>query len=245
MRKLILKIFILLLPFFLYCMFIFIFEPYNYYNIKLLGNKSKYNHAIYRMRYFVNNNYENIILGDSRSAHYDINYINSVSNKEYANLAYGGASLRERIDLFWFAVKARKLKTVVFQIDYHTMNLNYDLNRIENVLPMVYDYMKYYVNLENNIAAFENFFGMIHNEAPKKYNEEERKRMWQKYNEDRLIEARIFSVNSEQIKRIKEMIEYCHNNNIDIIIYIPPVHEDVWNDVIKPSNINLELEYYK
>ena len=61
--------------------------------------------VITRVRAYLSAPEDAIILGDSRMAHFDRNAGAEASGRGWSNLAFGGASLNESIDLFYLAAE--------------------------------------------------------------------------------------------------------------------------------------------
>lgn len=90
-------------PFLVYFALFFAFEPYDYFGVK--GGASSEDSVITRVRAYLSAPEDAIILGDSRMAHFDMNAVAEASGRGWSNLAFGGASLNESIDLFYLAAE--------------------------------------------------------------------------------------------------------------------------------------------
>ena len=102
MFKLAKKLVIILLPIAIYFAAFVYFEPYNYFGIK----QSEYNgdSAIVRVRNYNADPADVIIVGDSRMAHFDMELVESLVGEKVGNLAFGGASFNEAMDLLEYAL---------------------------------------------------------------------------------------------------------------------------------------------
>ena len=69
------------------------------------GGASSEDSVITRVRAYLSAPEDAIILGDSRMAHFDMNAVAEASGRGWSNLAFGGASLNESIDLFYLAAE--------------------------------------------------------------------------------------------------------------------------------------------
>ena len=68
------------------------FEPNNYFGLKASATSSQ---PVARVRAYQQEPGTNLILGDSRLAHFDMGLVDSLSGQSWQNLAFGGASLKE------------------------------------------------------------------------------------------------------------------------------------------------------
>ena len=109
-------------PLLIYFLVVLFLDPFNY-----LGGNNENNLArsiephLYKMISHTNTPRRNIILGDSRSnALYPI--IQKNRNSSWSNLAYGGASLKEMIDTFWWLDENYHMDTVVINVNFNHLN---------------------------------------------------------------------------------------------------------------------------
>jgi len=84
-----------------------------------------------------------ILLGDSRMLALRTERLREASGEDYFNFAYGGASLREMIDTFWFAARRTKLEKVYIGLSLNVYN---DYN--------VTDRAKLFTSVEENPALY-------------------------------------------------------------------------------------------
>ena len=103
MKKILPRLALLAAPFLVYFALFFAFEPYDYFGVK--GGASSEDSVITRVRAYLSAPEDAIILGDSRMAHFDMNAVAEASGRGWSNLAFGGASLNESIDLFYLAAE--------------------------------------------------------------------------------------------------------------------------------------------
>lgn len=117
MKRLLKKLLIFCIPFVLLFVLFFSFETYNYFGFK----EDLYQSApLASMRRVVTEKPTKIILGDSRAANLNEEYVREISGENFTRLAYGGAQLGESIDMFWWAADYAKLEKVVFVINFYT-----------------------------------------------------------------------------------------------------------------------------
>ena len=90
------KMALLAIPVLLWLAFFIAFEPNNYFGLKASATSSQ---PVARVRAYQQDPGTNLILGDSRLAHFDMGLVDSLSGQSWQNLAFGGASLKETLDL--------------------------------------------------------------------------------------------------------------------------------------------------
>ena len=96
MKNILKKLALLCIPVVVWFVFFAAFEPNNYFGLKASATSSQ---PVARVRAYQQEPGTNLILGDSRLAHFDMARVEQVSGKAWQNLAFGGASLKETLDL--------------------------------------------------------------------------------------------------------------------------------------------------
>lgn len=117
------------LPFGLYALFVFVADPFDFVNRRSpvdarvkAETATQLNPAFWKMNQFARRPAPNILLGDSRMWLLDADDVTAVAGEDYVNLAYGGGTLREAIDTFWFAAKRTGLRKVYLGVSLDTYN---------------------------------------------------------------------------------------------------------------------------
>ncbi|MCK5344270.1 MAG: hypothetical protein KAR20_12740, partial [Candidatus Heimdallarchaeota archaeon] len=149
MKRFLINILILAIPLIVYLMVTVLVDPFNYLNVsKLVDDSVKFEISqevsphMYKLLDFENNPRGKIVLGDSRSN----GLYHCMDSTQWANLAYGGGSLKEMVQSFWWAAEIQKLDTVLVGMD---LNLYNKYNK------------RFYV--EETIEAQNNFFSYAFN----------------------------------------------------------------------------------
>jgi len=149
-KKFVAKLALALLPAALWLAVFAAFEPNNYFGLRADTNG---NAPIARLRAYEQTPHRAIILGDSRMAHFDMDLVDSVSGRSWSNVAYGGASLEESIDEFYYLQKNHpEINEVVFGVSFYTLNAGYrTANRMATIQTQLKNPAAYVFNLEYNI----------------------------------------------------------------------------------------------
>ncbi|MFO7671470.1 MAG: hypothetical protein R6W31_17560, partial [Bacteroidales bacterium] len=120
MRKFLINIGIISITLATYLIIIALIDPYNYLNVSKLVDASVKKSIseevaphMYKLLDFEHNPRRNILLGDSRSN--SLYY--TLDPSKWANMTYGGGSLKEMIQTFWWVVEKQELDTVLIGIN--------------------------------------------------------------------------------------------------------------------------------
>ncbi len=155
MKHLCKKLALLSLPLLLYLAFFIGFEPNNYFGIRKSAASTA---PIARVRAFTEQKGDSLILGDSRLAHFDMEQAAQKSGKPWQNLAFGGASLRETLDLAEFAVEQNpNIREMVIGLSFYTLNQKYDTDRMSSLQDTLRNPLAYILNLEYNVNTLTSF----------------------------------------------------------------------------------------
>ena len=149
MGRILKKTALLLLPVALYFCLFAAFEPNNYFGLRSAGGGEA---PIARLKSFEQQPGSRIIIGDSRLAHFDMQQVEAVSGRPWQNLAFGGASLREGVDVLnWALDHNPELSEVVFGLSFYTLTTTYDADRMTSLQKTLDNPFAYFFNLEYNV----------------------------------------------------------------------------------------------
>ena len=150
MKKFLAKLALALLPLAVYFAVFVAFEPNNYFGLR---KDTGGNAPIARLRAYLSDPQPNILLGDSRMAHFDMELVEQVAGEGWANVSYGGASLEESIDEFYYLYAQNpEIERVVFGVSFYTLNASYrTANRMAAIETQLENPAAYLFNLEYNI----------------------------------------------------------------------------------------------
>ena len=95
-----------------------------------------------------------MILGDSRLAHFDMGLVDSLSGQSWQNLAFGGASLKETLDLADYLLDSgHDTDTLLVEVSFYTLNAGYNTDRFATLEETLNNPLAYCFNLEYNVNA--------------------------------------------------------------------------------------------
>lgn len=227
----------------MYAIWFFLYEPINYLNIK--NEASLTYDPVWKMKRFMTSPQPYIILGNSQVAHLNTDSLKHYSGKPFENIAFGGASLPESIDQFWWATECGPLKEVWFAVSFYTLNKYYNVNRIERLRKLVknpFDYMTdpYYISLAYHYMQDDE------NAEPRMEPVIDPN---QKYRDDLIHYAKEviagegcvkYRYDTEAISALAQIGHYCKLHKIKLIFIIPPMQESIFDLAVVP----LGLDFY-
>lgn len=236
MKRFIVNCALLGIPFVVYAALIAVVDPYNYLNLNSGPNRQLKEDIAYviephlaRMTKFHNDPTDKIVLGDSRSNGLYVRIASRDSvYKGWSNLAYGGSSLQEVIETFWWATKEIKLDTVLMGINLNLYNkynkkfwVQETIERRKNFFSYAfnrYTFRATFLVLESYLSG-EKFAGYSTPASKEEYWQNTLASMGSKFYEH-------FAYPDEYYSQLKEISEYCKNNGITLIFWVPPTHMD-------------------
>ena len=111
-----------------------------------LRSANPLNQCLWKMTKFHRDPAPNIMLGDSRMASVPADRVADITHEQYANMAYGGASLRECIETFWFANRTTRLRKVYFGVSFDMYNDYNIVDRTASYLDMHHNPALYFID---------------------------------------------------------------------------------------------------
>ena len=151
MKNILKKMALLAIPVVLWFVFFAAFEPNNYFGLKASASSSQ---PVARVRAYQQEPGTNLILGDSRLAHFDMQLVNSLTGQPWQNLAFGGASLKETLDLADYILNSgHEVDTLLAEVSFYTLNAGYNTDRFQALEETLNNPLAYCLNLEYNVNA--------------------------------------------------------------------------------------------
>lgn len=245
---------LLLTPVYLWLAFFVAFEPNNYFGLKADTDSSQ---PVARVRAYQQEPGNRLIIGDSRLAHFDMDLVAEVSGQEWQNLAFGGASLRESLDLADFVLDSgNEVEEILFELSFYTVNANYDTDRFSALEETLNNPLAYCLNLEYNVNALTMFMNTVNNTpdtiesgdwGPADYFDEEGNAIplhWKLYQYPSLIDSKCssWSVNEEELLRLGDLARRCSEEGVKLTIALPPMAEIVRTEVCEKYAIDEKMQ---
>lgn len=255
MKKLIRNIILLMIPILLYYGVFLCFEPNNYFGLRA---ETPSGVPFGALREYENNPVNSVIIGDSRVAHFDMELVEETAGRPFGNLAYGGASLRESLDLLeWWMEEYPDIDEVVFSLSYYTLNEGYDYDRVDAIKRGLHNPLVYLTGLSFHLETLQTvrdwlqgkpLYGGDHEtEDPADYTYVEytapdgqevtlRSRL-AKYLAYTMPLNSTWSPNTEQFDRLVADIEKYTAQGVRFVVVLPPTHPSMMEYAIKPYGI--------
>ena len=269
MKKFLSKLCLYLLPFALILGVFLALEPYDYFGLR--GGDSTYlSRPLSTVRELQREKPENIILGDSRMANLNTDYIYELTGEEYMMLGFGGAQTGELLELFWYAAEHCELEKVVFGINLYSSCGEQTAGRIPAVIERAENPADFLLNANIWLEAINNGKMKLMNLAAKLLSRPELMQFHEDptdftlpqsvspergetYRADLEAYCEILKANlrpeseveDQLLVRIAEMIDYCKQNGIELIIVYPPMHMSVAELVVQAQGLQPQMDKYK
>lgn len=223
-------------PFCLYALFILLVDPFNFLNAPSIipddvkaRTASQLNPCLWKMRQFEQRPSPNILLGDSRMMAMKADRLKELTGKDYYNFGYGGGSLREMIDTFWFASKRVQLREVYIGLNLSVYNDYNYTERTKLYTTVEANPALYFVNRTVLQAALYDAYSHFSSTdlrlgAPTS----SREAFWRDYLDNVIAGYYTNYVYPKQYGReLTRIAQYCREHNIQLTFIIFPSHVEV------------------
>ncbi|MCC6246064.1 MAG: hypothetical protein IT353_24735 [Gemmatimonadaceae bacterium] len=176
----------------------------------------------------------NILLGDSRMASLSAERVSEHTGKETRNLAYGGASMQEMFDSFWFATRYSKLQTVTFGITLDAYNDYNILRRTDAVESILKNRLLYFTNRNVLSATWANLKAGALGDTPTIDSVTiDREAFWRNILEEQNLTYSRWQDPAHYREEFKKIADWCKGNGVTLRIIRFPTHRDVVDIVQK------------
>lgn len=245
------KIFIISIPFILYCTAIIVIDPFNYFSISNfidVNTKAAYsaniNYSLWKLLRYNETASENVILGDSRTAGLNLEKINKYTNKHFFDFSYGGGTLTEIINTFNILKDKYKLKTVCIGLGFNLFNGSNIRDRVEGAYSIVKNPLLYFSNsdvITSSYLCLKNNHKPVESIERPPMNVEE---FWQYQLQNAGVRYYSnYKYPDILYKDLLEISDYCNKNNIELIFINCPTNIDLQN-LISKNNLNSQYQNY-
>lgn len=225
-----------------YGLVIFVVDPYNYLDDKDDANQKLKDDIAYviephmlRMTKFHNEHTRNVVLGDSRSN----GLFARITSEKWSNLAYGGSSLQEIVETFWWAVEEAELDTVLIGINLNLYNKYNKKFWVQETLERRKNFFSYAFNRYTFRSTELIIESYLAGEQVVSYKPPASKEAFWKHTLDDMGSKfyEHFDYPDEYFQQLKSISEYCKRNKIKLTFWIPPTHIDFQR---RKADYNLE-----
>jgi predicted membrane protein len=242
MRKFIIRIFLFSAAYLIYAIIAWIIDPYSILHKeekqRLFELKSQIsyplNQQLFLLQMYSEQPTDVILLGDSRTQSLKSSVFEEFTQKKATNLAYGAAAISDIIDTFWYAAGIHDLNEVYIGINFNLFNEHNYSPRVKEALrlmnsPEAYLFSKYcYKSLYLIIKA-----GITGKNVEMGKPAVSKEEFW-KFQLDSTASVfyRFYKYPDSYQKGLTEISQYCRDNDIKLVFFIPPTHIDLQQRVI-------------
>jgi hypothetical protein len=245
------KVFIFLIPFFLLITIEALIDPFNYFSAeknKEMQNikediSQKVNPYLYKFIQYDENPCSTIILGDSRIALLSPSFFEDNVTGTISNLAFGGGSLQDAIETFWYVCKKHDIKKVYIGISIETYSGTLLRNRATPSIKIKNFFLSYLLNrytFESTMLICKKklFNAQIDINKPPFSKDE----FWQNQLNWEARYLKNYSYPKNYYNDFKKIERYCSEKNIKLVFVLSPTHTDLQNKI---HEFHLEKENEK
>jgi hypothetical protein len=240
LKLLIRKLALFFLPFVLYGLVIAAIDPYDYF-----GGPSPFsveskrqvglplNYALWKVLDYRRAPTPNILLGDSRMMSMKPETIAEVAGLDYANLAYGGGSLREAIDTFWYADGLVTLERVCLGINLNNYSAYDNKDRVSEAVAILENPFLYLVNLNVLDAAAKLVTGAVTGKPARIGKPAGSREQFWRHQIDAVAREMYtnYTYPAAYHADLVEVSEYCRDHGIELAFLVFPSHRDLQDQV--------------
>lgn len=254
MKNILKKLALLAIPVAAWLAVFIAFEPNNYFGLKDSAGSSQ---PVARVRAYQQDPGRNLILGDSRLAHFDMDLVAAVSGEEWQNLSFGGASLKETLDLAGYVLDSgHPVDTLLVEVSFYTLNEHYNTDRFSQLEETLENPLAYCLNLEYNVNALTVLLDTLRGTpdaiesgdwVESDYRADDGTllplhRKLYDYPATITPKCRNWTLNEEQFARLRTLAAACSARGVRLILVLPPMAENVRTEVCDVFGITEAME---
>ena len=243
MKNILKKMVLLAIPVVLWFVFFAAFEPNNYFGLKASATSSQ---PVARVRAYQQAPGENLILGDSRLAHFDMALVDVLTGQTWQNLAFGGASLKETLDLADYVLDSgNPVDTMLVEVSFYTLNAGYNTDRFAALEKTLNNPLAYCFNLEYNVNALTVAMDTLRGTpdtiesgdwVDSDYLADDGTilplhRKLYDYTATITPRCKSWALNADQFERLRALAERCQAAGVRLVVVLPPMAGNVRTEV--------------
>ena len=254
MKNILKKLALLAIPVAAWLAVFIAFEPNNYFGLKDSAGSSQ---PVARVRAYQQDPGRSLILGDSRLAHFDMEQVAAVSGAEWQNLSFGGASMKETLDLADYVLQSgNPVDTLLVGVSFYTLNESYDTDRFAQLEETLENPLAYCLNLEYNVNALTVLLDTLRGTpdavesgdwVESDYLADDGTllplhRKLYDYPATITPKCRNWALDEEQFARLRTLAADCNARGVRLILVLPPMAENVRTEVCDVFGITEAME---
>jgi len=227
--------------------FNYVIDPYNKnsaFDFALPKSEvsKRMHYPLYKVHEFQNSPKTTILLGDSRTGALDVEFFEQLGEDNVINMAYGGGTIYEVFDTFWFVVESQSLKRAFIGLPFSVYSEANKTNRFVEAKTMIDGPFAYYFSPFVAKTGFYNVASKLKGSALKSERPDMNKEQFWNSQLGGYTTAAYGSwrTSAELQDSLQAIVDYCDENSIELTFFIPPTHTDLQNKV---GEFNLTREY--
>ncbi len=202
----------------------------------------KLNYPLYQLQQFDYEPSKVVILGDSRAKALNASEFEKVSKLSTKNVAYGGGTIIEAIETFWYLTDNYNLESVYIGLSFNLSNKLNNKNRVEEVIEIRQSKITYLTSKYCLKASAKIFQSVITGNTVQIGKPKGDKAKFWKYQLENTAPHYLknYTFGVTYFEELKAIVNHCKDRNIELTFFIPPNHIDLQNRV---KDYQLEKEY--
>ena len=222
-------------PVLIYMLIVVIADPFRLFEVSTvfsaeLKNQTArpINPCLWKLIYFDKHPSENVLLGDSRMENLLEAPVETRTGKHYANLAYGGATLNEIIDTFWFAANRAPLKNVVIGMNLNVFNGYSIYRRTEAAESFMTNRLLYFTNRNVAQAVYHTYRSSLTGAAPDLERiSAAQDEFWDSITAVQDLEYSRWAEPVAYRVQLLKIVEWCRSRGVSLTFVVFPSHQDI------------------
>lgn len=181
-----------------------------------------------------------VLIGDSRMRSLTEAMVSRLTSTPFYNFAYGGGTLADSIETFWFADRCCELKQVIIGVNFDSTNAGKQWNLVRPALNTLESPMQSYLSPVMTAASWRLLAGggksserpPVNREVFWKAKIEEGNRNYQSY------------VYAEDLMRdLTKIADHCKSKQIQLQFVVFPSHQQ-YRDLVAQNHLNAEFDHF-
>jgi hypothetical protein len=237
-RKFLKKLTLFATPFAICVAIVVMVDPFNFFNwFHVVPNSvkkpiSNLHYPFWKMSEFSRNPSPNILLGDSRMGSIRSELVEEITGRKYYNFSYGGGTLPEIINTFWYADSQATLQNVYIGINFNLYNALESRDRTEDYRNIVRNPLLYFVNPTVIKATFFDLQAACGRRIEVGAPPMDHDRFWQ-YQLDVIASGmyRNYKYPSSWKQELDRIASHCRAKGINLVFVMFPTHIDLQQQI--------------
>lgn len=248
-RRLALKSLAFFLPFGLFLLALMAVDPFNYFGISHVVDQEAKEKTAFRLHDTLRKGIEfertpipNILLGDSLMNMVRSEMVESTTQEPYFNFSFGGGTIPEVIDAFWFADEHVDLDRVYIGVGFINFSVTQNMNRFPEATAMLANPLLYLTNRVVIKSAAYSLWSSVTGVDPGVGRPKGSKEAFWKQQIGGSTTAlyRRFKYQGDFVEGLREIATHCAANGIQLTFVILPTHTDLQEKI---HDFDLEATY--